>query len=257
MRGVIVAIMLCAVQLLSAQVRIIPNEKLLEVANPEVVKSPLKFVVAEVDFGTIDEMSGVWQGSAVLVNMGTEPIAITQTKSTCGCLQVSLPKRVVAPKEKMTVALKYYPRGHGGKVAQRVFVYTNYSNDRPSAILQLRGVVTASADRSDDYPYTRGVLRLRQEQIKFSEDGRQVLRVACMNGGSAELQPVVDALLTSKGLQVRFEPSKLAPKQEGYMVVEYLPTEVNSGEKSLRIYLKLPGISPRQGVVEVLVENKD
>ena len=251
------AIMFCAVHLLSAQVRIIPTEKLLEVANPKVAKTPLKSLAAEVDFGIIDEMSGVWQGSAVLVNTGAEPITITRTKSTCGCLQVSLPKRIIAPKEKMTIALKYYPRGHAGKVAQRVLIYTNYSAEYPSAILQLRGVVTASADRSDDYPYSRGVLRLRQEQVRFVSEGVQTLRIACMNGGSTELRPSVDALLTSKGLRVRFEPSKLAPKQEGYMIVEYIPTEADRGAKSLKIYLKLPGISPRQGVIEALVENKE
>ncbi len=257
MRRVVLAIMLCTVQLLGAQVRIIPNERLFEVANPKVVNTPLKLLVAEVNFGTIDEMSGVWQGSAELLNTGAEPIVITQTKSTCGCLQVSLPKRVIASNEKMTIALKYYPRGHAGKVAQKVLIYTNHSAEHPSAILQLRGVITASADRSDDYPYSRGVLRLRQEQVRFSGEGMQTLRIACMNGGSAELSPKVDTLLTSKGVQVRFEPSKFAPKQEGSMVVQYRPIEDNRGETELKIYLKLPGLAPRQGIIKVIIDNKD
>ncbi len=257
MRGVIVTMMLCAVQLLSAQVRIIPTEKLLEVSEPKVANTPLKFAADVVDFGTIDEMSGVWQGSATLVNTGAEPIAITSFKSTCGCLQVSLPKRVVAPNGSLEVALKYYPRGHAGRVSQRVLVYSNHSDDAPSAILQLRGNVTASADRSDDYPYSRGVLRLRQEQIKFDGEIRQVLRIACMNGGSTELHPKVDTLLTSKVLRVRFEPAKLAPKQEGYMIVEYRPTDVSKGESNQKIYLRLPGVAPRESVVEVITIKKD
>ena len=257
MRGIIAVIMLCAVQLLSAQIRIIPQEKLLEVAEPKTANTPLKLLVEEVDFGTIDEMSGVWQGNFEVMNMGDEPISITQLKSTCGCLQVELPKRVLAPKERVTIMLKYYPRGHAGRVLQRVMLYTNGSNDRPSAILKLRGIVTASADRSDDYPYTRGVLRLRQERVVFSGEGRQTQRIACMNGGSSELRPVVDTLLTSRELRVRFEPAKFASKQEGYMVVEYLPNEANIDKKELKIYLKLPGLAPRQGVVGVLVEKKD
>jgi hypothetical protein len=257
MREFLAVVMLCAVQLLSAQIRIIPQDKLLEAQPKAVENSPLRFVTEDVSFGTIDEMSGVWQGSTTLVNRGAEPIAITQIKSTCGCLRAELPKRVLAPSESVKVALKYYPRGHAGRVSQRVLLYTNGSAEQPSAILHLRGVVTASADRSDDYPYCRGTLRLRQERVVFDGEGQQVLRIACMNGGSSELRPMVDTLLTSKVLRVWFEPSILAPKQEGDMMVEYRPNEVKEGAENLKIYLKLPNISPRQGVVEVLIEKKE
>lgn len=257
MREFLAVVMLCAVQLLSAQIHIIPQDKLLE-AQPKVVESsPLRFVTEDVSFGTIDEMSGVWQGSTTLVNRGAEPIAITQIKSTCGCLRAELPKRVLAPQESIKVQLKYYPRGHAGRVLQRVLLYTNGSTEQPSAILHLRGEVTASADRSDDYPYCFGVLRLRQERVVLEDEGQQVQRIACMNGGSSELRPMVDTLLTSKGLRVWFEPSKFAPKQEGDMVVEYTPTEGKEAENSRRIYLKLPNLLPRQGIVEVLVEKKE
>ena len=84
MRGVVAVVMLCAAQLLSAQIRIIPQTKLLEAEPKAVEGSPLRFATEEVSFGTIDEMSGVWQGSATLTNSGSEPIAITQIKSTCG-----------------------------------------------------------------------------------------------------------------------------------------------------------------------------
>ena len=257
MRGFIAVIMLFVVQVLSAQIRIIPQERVLEVAAPKSIDSSLRFATEMVDFGTIDEMSGVWQGSAKVLNIGADTIAITQAKSTCGCLQVALPKRVLAPKESITVTLKYYPRGHAGRVLQRVLLYSNASEEHPSAILQLRGVVTASADRSDDYPYTRGTLRLRQEELRFEAVGRQVQRIACMNGGSTELRVAVDTLLTSRGLKVRFEPSILAPKQEGDMVVEYEPQQGVEAALPLKIYLKVPGVAPRNGVVKVQVCDKE
>ena len=258
MRGFIAVVMLCAVQLLSAQIRIIPQEKLIEAANPKAVEnSPLRFTTGDVNFGTIEEMSGLWQGSATLVNSGTEPIAITQIKTTCGCLKAELPKRLLAPKESIKVGLKYYPRGHAGRIMHRVLLYANGSTEQPSAVLRLQGVVTASADMSDDYPYTRGVLRLRQEQVVFYDEGVQIQRIACMNGGSSELRPKVDTLLTSKGLQVRFEPSIFAPKEQGDMVVKYRPSEAKEDETSLKIYLKLPNLAPRQGVFEVKIEKKD
>lgn len=252
-RVCVFVIMLWAVQLLSAQIRIIPQERL-EAANLQVQSSVLQFEPREVDFGTIEEMSGVWQGSASLVNRGADTIAITQIKSTCGCLKAEVQKRVLAPKERVAVNLKYYPRGHAGRVMQRVLLYTNGSNDRPSAILQLRGLVTASADRSDDYPYSRGTLRLRQERVQLQGEAKEVQRIACMNGGSVKLRPEVDAMLLPKGVQVRFEPAELAPKQEGDMVVEYVPQSATTEFVSFKIYINGLNVPPRQSAVEVVVE---
>ena len=254
--GVIVVMLLCAAQLLSAQIRIIPQDKLLDAAEIKAVdKSPLRFASEEVSFGTIDEMLGTWQGSAVLVNTGNETVAITQIKTTCGCLKAELPKRVLAPKEQMTVALKYYPRGHAGRVRQRVLLYTNLSAEKPSAVLTLSGLVTASADRSDDYPYTRGVLRLRQEQVVFEGSGRQVQRIAFMNGGSTELKLEVDTNLLPKGVSVRFEPAKVAPKGEGDIVVEYNPTAATSPIPLGKIYIKGLNLPPRQSTIDVILKN--
>ena len=246
--------MLCAAQLLSAQIRIIPQEKLLAAEPKAAENSSLQFATEEANFGTIDEMSGVWQGSAVATNIGTEPISITQIKSTCGCLKAEIPKRVLAPKESVKVALKYYPRGHAGRVLQRVLLYANGVTEQPSAILRLRGVVTASADRSDDYPYSRGVLRLRQDTVRLSGE-REVLRLAFMNGGSTELKLAVNANLLPKGMKVRFEPSKVAPKGEGEMVVEYVPTTEKSPAVFGKIYIEGLNLPPRQSVIDVILKN--
>ena len=256
MRGVVVMMMLCAAQLLSAQIRIIPQDKLLEASEIKSAEnSTIRFASGEVSFGTIDEMLGVWQGSAVLVNSGNETVAITQVKTTCGCFKAELPKRVLASKERMTVTLKYYPRGHAGRVKQRLLVYTNLSSEKPSAVLTLSGLVAASADRSDDYPYTRGVLRLRQEQVVFEGSGRQVQRIAFMNGGSTELKLEVDTNLLPKGVSVRFEPSKVAPKGQGDIVVEYNPTAVTSPTNLGKIYIKGLNLPPRQSAIDVILKN--
>ena len=254
MRGVVAVVMLCTVQLMSAQIRIIPQEKLLEAANPKTVASQLRFVADKVDFGTIDEMSGVWQGSATLTNEGGETIAITRVKSTCGCLKAEMPKRALAPKESMKVVLKYYPRGHAGVVRQRVFLYTEASDEHPSVALEVRGVVTASADRSDDYPYSRGVLRLRQDTVRLSGE-REVLRMAFMNGGSAELNLSVDTNFLPEGVKVRFEPSKVAPKGEGEMVVEYTPTSAKLQTNLGKIFIRGLNLPPRQCAIDVIKKN--
>ena len=254
MRGALSIMLLCAVQFVSAQIRIISQDVVRKAADIEVAESSLQFAPQGVDFGTIDERSGVWQGSAKLRNLGDDTLAVTQIKNTCGCLKAELTKRVVAPNEEIAVALKYYPRGHAGRVRQRVLLYTNLSSEKPSAVLTLTGLVTASEDRSDDYPYTRGVLRLRQDTVRLSGE-HEVLRVAFMNGGSTELNLAADANLLPNGVRVRFEPSKVAPKGQGEMVVEYNPTTETAPTTLGKIYIKGLNLPPRQSAIDVILKN--
>ena len=246
--------LLCAAQLVSAQIRIISQAEVRKAAEIETIESSLQFSPQSADFGTIDEMSDVWQGSVKLRNLGDDTLAITQIKSTCGCLKAELAKRVIAPKEELLVTLKYYPRGHAGRVRQRVLIYTNLSNEKPSVVFTLTGLVTASEDKSGNYPYTRGVLRLRQDAVRLSGE-REVLRVAFMNGGSTELNLGVDANLLPKGVNVRFEPSKVAPKGEGNMVVEYNPTVETTPTNFGKIYIKGLNLPPRQSAIDVILKN--
>ena len=255
MRGVAVVVMVfCAVQLISAQIRIIPQDVVRKATDIEVAESSLQFEPSGVDFGTIDEMSSAWQGSATLRNGGGDTLVITQIKTTCGCLKAEAERRLLAPNEATTLRLKYYPRGHAGRVRQRVLVYANNANDAPSALLTLTGLVEASADRSDDYPYSRGVLRLRQDTVRLS-GGEENSRIAIMNGGSAELLLAVDENFLPKGVKVHFEPSRLAPKGEGYMVVEYKPTAEQSPANLGKIYIKGLNLPPRQSAVDIVVRN--
>lgn len=252
-RACALVVALCVAQLLLAQIRIIPQDVVRKAAEIEPIDNILQFLPDSANFGTIDEMSGVWQGRARLRNMGADTLVITQIKTTCGCLRAESAKRVVAPNEEVAVALKYYPRGHAGRVKQRVLVYTNRSTEQPSAVLTLTGLVTAAEDRSDDYPYTRGVLRLRQDTIRLSGE-REVLRIAIMNGGSTELALSADENFLPKGVKVRFEPSKISPKGQGFVVVEYNPTTEQSPTNLGKIYIKGLNLPPRQSAIDVVLK---
>jgi hypothetical protein len=83
---------------------------------------------------------------------------------------------------------------------------------------------------------------------------REVLRVAFMNGGSVELNLSVDANFLPEGVRVRFEPSKVAPKGEGEMVVEYEPSAVKSPTNVGKIYIKGLNLPPRQSVIDVVLK---
>lgn len=258
MRFVLV-IALLMTQVAVAQLRIIPEEQLRAVANPKMATTDICFLPTKVSFGEIDEMSGVWQGRAQIVNRSADTVVITRLQSTCGCFKATPSERVLAPQKGVEVLLKYYPRGHAGEVAQRVFVYTTLSEHQPSAVLHLEGLVVASSDRSDDYPYMRGPLRLRQEAVRFNRTRREGLRIACMNGGDAELRLSINAMFRPKGLNAYFSPAVLAPKQEGYIIIEYNPEEmdferVKSLDGALKLYIDGIELPMRQRAIEVVIE---
>ena len=107
MRRFLLFVALCVVQFASAQIRIISQDVVRKATEIETVDSSLQFSPESVDFGTIDEMSGVWQGRAMLQNRGADTLIITQIKTTCGCLKADITKRVLLPNEAVAVVLKF------------------------------------------------------------------------------------------------------------------------------------------------------
>ena len=82
---------------------------------------------------------------------------------------------------------------------------------------------------------------------------REVVRIACMNGGSTILKPAVDSRFLPKCVSVRFEPAELAPKQEGDMVVEYTPQGANEGTRSVKLYINGLNVAPRESTIEIVI----
>jgi hypothetical protein len=76
-----------------------------------------------------------------------------------------------------------------------------------------------------------------------------------MNGGLAELNLEVDVNMLPKGVSVRFEPSKVAPKGEGDMVVEYEPRGETAPANFGKIYIKGLNLPPRQSAIDVILKN--
>lgn len=251
-RRAFVVVML-AVAALSAvgQMRILPTRLLDSVANPRVVEaSPLRFIGGDsLSLGSIDERGGVWRREVRWRNEGDEPMVITHIRSSCGCLRAEYGREVVRRGDEGRIVVSYSPRGHAGRLYQRLFVYTPLSAERPTAILSLYGEVVASADRSDDYPYMRGALRLRQDTLRFGR-GTSSERIACMNGGQSDLVLYADTLLTSQGVAMRCVPQRLRAGEEGYIEVMLSP-QAKADTRPLRLYIGGLPLPPRQRVVAI------
>lgn len=258
MRALGVILAMCATVAMAtaeAQIRLIPQTKIDSVRNVATADVGMRFVAGTtVDFGEIAEDGGSWQGSVEWQNDSDKPLVITRITTSCGCLKAEAVQTSVAKGERGELRLTYYPQGHAGEVAQRIFIYTDRSAREPAAVLMLRGRVRAAADPSGRYPHSRGALLLRQTWVRFASEGAQTERIACMNGGRKPLKIKVDTLLSSREVSVRTEPETLAAGATGDLVISYTPSaQPKEGTPRLRLFLDGLGVASRERAIELFV----
>lgn len=266
MRGWIMA--LCAtvaVATAEAQIRLIPQAKVDSARNVVTTDVGMRFVSGTtIDFGEIAEEGGKWSGRVEWQNDADKSLTITRVTTSCGCLKTEYNRPTVASGERGELRLTYDPRGHAGEVAQRIFVYTDRSGGRPAAVLTLRGRVRAATDPSGNYPHARGALLLRQTWVRFSGEGEQTERIACMNGGAKPLKITTDTLLSSRELRVRTEPEVLESGAVGDLVITYTPTEKRPAKQPAapqmvrpRLFISGVEVAPRERAIEVFMTDDE
>lgn len=239
-----------------AQIRTIPQHVRDSITHPTTVADhPLRFTTEVLDFGTIDEDGGLWNGVIGVKNEGDQPVVITRIVTTCGCVQCDFDRRPLAAGAATELAVRYNPKGHPGRVYQRMFLYTNRSASRPTAILSLSGEVRQVADKALSYPVAHGPLRLRSDVVrlrKSPEGSFEEVRIACRNGGDRAITIVLDSLLSSSGFTLHTEPRKLEAGAEGDLVIEYRAEEV--GDRPLLLYWSGWSLAPRERMLRVMIE---
>ena len=132
---------------LRAQIRIVPRAKLDSLAHPATAAGgaeAMRFERTLIDAGHIGEDDVPPVYTFRWRNTGGKPLVVTRVQTTCGCAAASWDKKPVAPGGEGAVTVTYRPKGHPGVFDRRIFVYTQLSDKEPTAILSLRGAVTAS-----------------------------------------------------------------------------------------------------------------
>jgi hypothetical protein len=102
------------------------------------VQGPIiKFDVKSHDYGTIEQnANGVFD--FVFKNEGTEPLILTNVRSSCGCTIPQWPREPIAPGESSQIAVKYDTRRIGA-FSKSITVVSNGS-EQP-VILKINGKV--------------------------------------------------------------------------------------------------------------------
>ena len=189
------------------------------IANPSVLRQDLTFDSESVDAGEFPDTLCP-EFTFHYRNTGSTPVVITMITGSCSCLEIRCDRRTLQPDEDGTILARYSALGHIGKMSHRIFVYTNHSNSRPAARLQLGGYVVST----QQYPGFRlrmGSLLVKQQLVDFGQITRSVCRVErilCVNSGTDTLtlgilSPVCD------WLEIYTEPRSLPPGAEGDLVV--------------------------------------
>ena len=154
---------------------------------------------------------------------------------------------IAAPGGEGAVTVTYRPKGHPGVFDRRIFVYTQLSDKEPTAILSLRGAVTASVRTDDDYPHAMGALRLKQRTVRFGRtDKVQSERIECLNAGDKPLTPACDEGFAATGLSFACEPATLAPGAKGDLVVRFDPAKAPQPLRRTPLPVGGPDVPPSQ-----------
>lgn len=187
-------------------------------------------------------------------NDGKEPLVVTRIQTSCGCAKAKHDKRPVPAGGQGEIKVTYHPQGHPGDFQRKIFVYTQLSDTRPTAVLELTGHVKPSALPTHDYAHAMGPLLLKQRTVRLAGDRKQTERIECLNAGEKPLRPRADGGLLPKYLTFGCEPEILEPGKTGDLVIRIDPEQA---PKTLpeRIPILLEGLTlpPSQRMLEVRI----
>ena len=226
-----------------AQIRIIPKEKIDNVANPRHSKdsAALQFDTRHIVADPMTEDDPPMTFTFSFTNVGDGPVNIEKLVSTCSCVTASADLQTVSPGERARITLKYDPKGHPGKFERRVFVYTSSGND-PAAVLRLTVEVENGKDLSGLWPVQIGSIRLRRASVDFvaGQKGVEKLRFVNLSGKPLRLQ--CEEAFLPECLTFRTEPDIVPDGQEGEMIISYDPSKSGAREQMMIILkgLNLP-----------------
>lgn len=248
------ALMLVAGVPAQAQWHTVSRSRLDSLANPPMAegREAMAFERTTVTAEPLEEDGGAKSYIFSWRNEGRTPLVITRVRSTCGCAVAAYDREPVAAGAKGTVTVTYHPKGHPGAFRQRIFLYTQLDDTRPTAVLTLAGEVIPSTRPTYAYPHAKGSLLLKHDEVAFAASRRGVESIECLNGGDDTLRISVDTLLLPPCVRAEFVPAVLAPGGVGELTVRFDPS-AGRAPRRLPVMLRGLGLPPAQGSVTVRI----
>lgn len=183
----------------------------------------------EYDFGTIKESNGKVTHVFTFENKGNRPFTIKQVTASCGCTSPTWSKEPIAVNGKGSITVTFNPEDRPGTFRKSISVVVGNSISDINETLYITGEVSPKPLRiEDEFPYTIGNLRLKQNILNFGtilkgNNGIQYLEV--YNNSESTINLALDPnyayLKTSK------EAQAISPKSRAKIAVTFVSNLTN------------------------------
>lgn len=254
-RIILICVALTAIAMTAdAQLRIIPEGKVMSVADPRLSPDSvaLAFETRHIQAGTLNEDDAPSTYVFRFTNISDSPLHIDRLVTTCSCATASTDKREVPSGESAQISVRYDPKGHPGRFERRIFVYTSNGTD-PSAVLKLTVNVENGSDLSGLWPVQMGNIRLRRSEVVFRKGEKASESLRFINLGGKPLRLQCEEAFLPECLSFRTEPEVIEDGMEGVIVIGYDPS-VSSQQSVAKVILKGLGVPPSRSSVTVRIE---
>ncbi len=182
----------------------------------------VKWLETEHNFGAFDEDTGPVSTVFRFVNTGTDAVAITAARASCGCTAPEYSREPVLPGDTASVRVTYDPAGRPGRFSKYVAVDLSYPDSRQK--LQVYGTVVGSAASvGRQYPVECSKwLRLERGGAMMGEVLKGQLRtlfVKAYNSSHDSISPSVSNL--PPYVEASVAPAKVAPGEQCSLILYF------------------------------------
>lgn len=111
-----------------SQIRIIPQAQLDSASRVHIapdLEHFMKFDSLYVETPLLDENGAPYECELSFTNCSDEPYLFADAVSSCSCLRLDFQRTNVLPGQKVTIRMRYYPKGHPGNHDRRIMIYTS------------------------------------------------------------------------------------------------------------------------------------
>ena len=236
----------------SAQMRIIPREKVEAVSNPRLSadSASLAFETRHIVAEPMTEDDAPETFIYRFENVGDKDVDIIRLVSTCSCASAICSVKSVAPGASAEISVKYYPKGHPGRFERKVFVYTQEGNT-PAAVLRLSVNVASGADRSVEWPFQMGGIRLRRNEVTFAQGKKAVETISFINLTGKSLTLECETMFLPECFCFSSDPVENGA--EGTITITYDPAKPGVRD-NVKLILKGLGLPPSQSSITIKLQ---
>jgi len=194
------------------------------------------------NFGNIKEEGGVVEHTFEFKNTGTEPLLLTNVRTSCGCTVPEWSKEPIAPGKSGSIKVSFNPLRRPGAFRKSITVQSNAK--QKTVVLYIVGLVEPKPKTiADEYPIELGPIRLSTNhlsvgRIKNTEKKSTSIKVINSSDRSVTLSiPDYPEYIT-----FHVQPETLLPNQKGTISMDFDARMVNDwGFINSRFYLHLNG----------------